>query len=181
MRLIFFLLLATPSWAQSNERELLEWNEFYKLQWHDFQGQPTAESIGDAGTYVRIIAKPYLVKKQVRYTVTAYFNKARSWKHDTSDSMLEHERLHFDIAELYARKIRKRIGELSREGVDDVKAYNREIQALLQESNEFDRSYDIETLHGALTEKQARWQKKVAGELEKLSNYQKKKYVLKAG
>ncbi|MFZ6011322.1 MAG: hypothetical protein ACOYXT_13320 [Bacteroidota bacterium] len=113
----------------------LEWNEFYKLSWHDFQGKPGDESVGDAGTFIRIKAKPFFVKKKVQYNVLVYFVKDKSWKRDPSPALLAHEQLHFDMAELYARKIRKKIMEMSNSGVNDVRQYNVEIQQLLDDSN----------------------------------------------
>ena len=186
IRLIYLLFLfpGVTSNAQSqsavvDERSTITWNEFYKLQWHDFQGDPQESSIGDAGTVVQIKAKPYLVKKQVRYDVYALFNRKKSWARDYSESLLAHEQLHFDIAELYARKIRKKIRELNDRGVNDVKKYNTAIQFLLQESNEVDAQYDLETLHGALSKKQASWVKKVKGELAALNQYKKQRRVIR--
>jgi hypothetical protein len=177
---VFFLLLfqAAVSLAQSNPVDLLEWNEYYKLSWEDFQGKRTDSSIGDAGTFVSIKAKPYMVKNRVVYDVHAFFNRNKSWASDKSKELLEHEQLHFDIAELYARKIRKRISELRDRGVNNVKEYNAEINKLLEESNVADVEYDLETLHGALPKKQMLWETKVKKELEELEGFKKEKKVI---
>jgi len=174
-------LLATPAKPQpaaDTDRDLLSWNEFYKLQWHDFQGTPDEDSRGDAGAAVRIKATPFLVKKEIKYDVHALFDRKKSWARDKSPSLLAHEQLHFDIAELYARKIRKKISELSSQGVDDIKIYNNAIHALLLESNAFDERYDLETLHGALSKKQAAWDQRVGEALAKLQRYKKPRRVI---
>jgi hypothetical protein len=160
--------------------ELIEWNEFYNLTWADFQGEPTEGSMGDAGTAVLIKAKPYYVKDQILYDVEAYFNRNKSWKRAKSDVLLKHEQLHFDIAELYARKIRKKIADLKRRGTTDLQVYNAAIKALLQESNEVDQRYDLETLHGALQGKQALWEQQVSEQLQGLKYYKKRKRVITA-
>ena len=179
---VFFILIfqAAISWSQSTvpSSDLLEWNEFYKLSWEDFQGSRTANAIGDAGTAVSIKAKPYMVQKKIKYDVYAYFNRQKSWAVDKSTELLEHEQLHFDIAELYARKIRKRISELSSRGVDDLDKYNAEIKRLLEESNAADVEYDLETLHGALPRKQLAWETKVKKELQDLDDFKKEKKVI---
>jgi predicted secreted Zn-dependent protease len=181
----FFLFyisnLSLAQTAATSSRDLLEWNEFYQLQWHDFQGKRTDDAIGDAGTVVQIKAKPYMLKKKVRYDVYAYFSRKKSWASDTSDALLRHERLHFDIAEVYARKIRKKIQELSDRDVNDVKTYNAAVQEILEESNEADRLYDIQTLHGSLPKRQAEWAKKVRQELTELKRYKRQKQVISAG
>ncbi len=158
-----------------DKNEQLEWNEFYKLSWTDFKGEPGANAAGDAGTSVKIIAKPYLVKNQVKYDVYVLFNRNKSWKRDESAELLAHEQLHFDLAELYARMIRKTIYQLSEKGVHEIKVFNKAIHQLLEESNEADRQYDIETLHGALDRKQAEWSEKVKSELAGLKAYKKQK------
>lgn len=178
--IVFLALISQTviSIAQTTSQNLIEWNEFYTLTWEDFEGVRTDGSIGDAGTAVSIKAKPYMVKNKVKYNVYAYFNREKSWAADKSDELLKHEQLHFDIAELYARKIRKRISELSASGVNDVKIYNKEIQELLEESNSADVQYDLETLHGAMIKRQAAWEKNVKQELEALAKYKKVKKVI---
>jgi predicted secreted Zn-dependent protease len=91
---------------------------------------------------------------------------------------LIHERLHFDIAELYARKIRKKIQELSARNITDIKIYNTMIRELLEESNTIDRQYDIETLHGALLKKQKQWEVKIKDELRVLESFKKSRQVI---
>ncbi|HET9487105.1 MAG TPA: DUF922 domain-containing protein, partial [Chryseosolibacter sp.] len=158
--------------------QLLSWNEFYKIQWHDFQGEPDESSIGDAGTAVQIKARPFLVKKEINYDVVAFFNRKKSWARDRSASLLAHEQLHFDIAELYARKIRKKIHDLNSKGINNIKIYNNAIRELLLESNRADEQYDLETLHGAMSKKQAAWSAKVKEELTSLGRYKKPKRVI---
>jgi predicted secreted Zn-dependent protease len=185
LKVVFYwiLLFVPASFAQSQtasleESDFISWNEFYKLQWHDFQGEPDEHSIGDAGTAVKIKAKPYLIKNEVRYDVYALFNRNKSWARDQSAALLAHEQLHFDIAELYARKIRKKINKLNDNGVNDVKTFNAAIQELLYESNEVDERYDLETLHGALSKKQAAWAEKIKEELISLQHYKKPKRII---
>ena len=176
------LLLTAAFTTSAQERaadiELLVWNEFYKLQWEDFQGEPDKTSLGDAGAAVQISAKPFLVKNKVHYDIRAYFNRRKSWFRDTSPSLLAHEQLHFDIAELYARKIRKRVRQLQDQGLRDIKVYNSEIQKLLRESNSLDEQYDLETLHGALSKKQAAWSERVKQELAALKAFKKTRRVI---
>jgi Bacterial protein of unknown function (DUF922) len=161
-------------------REVIEWNEYRPLTWEDFLGKRAEDAAGDAGTFVQIKAKPYLVKDQVRYDVSAIFVKNKSWSDAQTKELLAHEQLHFDIAELYARKIRQVVAELSEAGEDDVKDYNRAIQKLLHESNEVDIQYDMETLHGAMQNKQAEWSKDVKEQLKALAQFKKHKKVISA-
>jgi hypothetical protein len=178
---ILLLLLSLPFYLHGqSSKDVLEWNEYYKLSWEDFQGIPAEGTFGDAGTAVQIKAKPYMVGKDVHYDVVAYFNRKKSWARDRSQSLLAHEQLHFNIAELYARKIRKKIETLSDNGVNDIETYNSAIKALLLESNDADELYDKQTLHGAIVKSQAEWERKVQTELSDLQVYKKKKRVVGA-
>lgn len=179
--LVLFIWLPWTALCQDSVDTALEelsWNEFYRLQWEDFQGEPDKNSQADAATSVQIKAKPFLVKKKIHYDVVAKFNRTKSWYRDQSPSLLAHEQLHFDIAEVYARKIRKRIEDLNRQGINNIKAYNAAIHELLLESNEVDVQYDMETLHGAMSKKQAAWSAKIKAELASLKKYKKTKRVI---
>jgi predicted secreted Zn-dependent protease len=178
---IFFSIILRAQSISGNGEDFIEWNSYYQLQWNDFQGAPGADAIGDAGTAVQIKASPYLVKKKVHYEVRALFNKKKSWKRETSDAVLTHERLHFDIAELYARLIRKKISELRNENINDIKVYNAAIEAILEESNDADTRYDLETLHGAIQKKQLLWEQKIKSQLLSVDNFRKQKHVITAG
>ena len=174
-------LLSVSAFGQelvNDSKDVIEWNEYYHLTWDDFMGKPTPESIGDAGTSVNIKAKPYYIRHQIMYDVDVYFNRKQSWKRERSDALLKHEQLHFDIAELYARMIRKKIAELQERGITDVKIYNEAIREILTESNEADRRYDLETLHGALSKKQAHWEDLVKQQLLGLKDYKKRKKII---
>ena len=167
--------------ANNNTPQVIEWNEYYDLSWRDFMGKRPGDAAGDAGTVVQIKAKPFLVKNEVHYDVYALFVKDKSWAEAYTAPLLAHEKLHFDIAELYARKIRKKISEMRAENVTQVDAFNLAIEELLQESNEMDMQYDIETLHGAMQDKQKEWSDKVKAELNSLRKFKKKKRVITAG
>jgi hypothetical protein len=158
----------------------LAWNEFYKLSWKDFKGQPADNAAGDAGTVVQIKAKPFMVKDKIEFDVQTFFDREKSWKRAEAPELLAHEQLHFDLAELYARKIRQKIAELQKAGVNELKAYNLEVQKLLSESSETDMKYDIETLHGALDKKQAAWAASIKTELAQLKQFKKPRRVVKS-
>src|SRR5687768_5559097 len=106
--------------SNNSTSQVIEWNEFYDLQWRDFKGKRPGDAAGDAGTVVQIKAKPFMIKNKVHYDVFALFVKDKSWAEAFTAPLLAHEKLHFDIAELYARKIRKKIADMQAEKVTDV-------------------------------------------------------------
>jgi hypothetical protein len=94
-----------------------------------------------------------------------------------TDYVLAHEQLHFDIAELYARRIRKALGEAELEGDDPVRvrfAFEnrlREIRTeLLTELDATQERYDRESGHGKAKRMQKSWNKKIEAELGKVGS-----------
>jgi hypothetical protein len=168
-------LIISSSWTtiRSNNSTFISWDETRKLSWQDFRGAVSRTSHADAATAISISARPFYHKKRLFYDVNAYFIPEQSWSKAKSAQLLRHEQLHFDIAELYARKVRKKISEYRQMGIQDLGEYNRAISSILQESNRIDVQYDFSTFHGALTEKQARWEKEINTELQVLNNFSK--------
>src|SRR5690606_32551892 len=109
-----------------------------RLQESDFRGIPDVDSPSDAGASVKITAKPFVSGKRIEYDVRAIFDRQRSWARGMSTSLLEHEQLHFVIAELYARKMRERAHVLQRTRVRDIAVSIRGIRKLREESNAYD-------------------------------------------
>jgi hypothetical protein len=171
---LLFAIIATAlsGWSTIAESDrYILWDEDRKLSWDDFQGIVNHSSHADAATAINIKAKPFIQKKRIFYVVDAYFIPKQSWCRAKSENLLRHEQLHFDIAELYARKARKKISEFRQMGIRDVAEYNRAISKILQESNSVDVEYDFNTLHGTLPERQAAWEKNIALELKILENF----------
>lgn len=75
-------------------------------------------------------------------------------------SLLEHEQVHFDIAELYARGTRRAFSQVpdpceNPSAVEDISDHNNELSARAQQN------YDEETLHGTLPDRQAAWTRRI--------------------
>jgi hypothetical protein len=168
--LIFFILSGSISKEKNSE---LLWDEGHKLEWQDFRGTINPKSRADAAATVSIRAMPYKKNRALHYHVDAVFIRDHSWCKSPSTDLLAHEQLHFDIAELYARKIRRKISDYKRLGIKDVKMYNKAIQEILTESNEADMRYDRETVHGAIAKRQTNWEEMVRLELQLLSPYKR--------
>jgi hypothetical protein len=166
-----FMLSGWTLISNHNSDSLISWNEYRRLTWDDFKGQVSQSSGADAATAIHISAKPFYRKKKLYYNVNAYFIPEQSWCRSKSERLLAHEQLHFDIAELYARKVRKKISEYRQMGVRDVKEYNFEVSRILEESNRVDQEYDMNTLHGSHTQLQETWQKQINLELQILDRF----------
>ena len=101
-----------------------------------------------------------------------FFIKSKSWaKSKNNDILLIHEQGHFDIAELFARKLRKAFAEYK----FNYKTVGKDIDNLFllnkQERAKMDALYDKETKHSQDKQQQILWNKRIKTELNKLKKY----------
>lgn len=161
---VLFFLILTKSWGQ--EFEGILWIEGQKLTWSDFKGVPPSDSkaVAVTGSGITYKFSSYFKKgkKQIDFNVSTYFYPNSSWyKPELCDSLiLSHEQLHFDITEIYARKMRK---ELDRTSFSkNIKAEVRAIyNKINKELNDFQNLYDTSTNYSRNEEQQIIWNKKI--------------------
>jgi len=104
--------------------------------------------------------------------VTCTFYRRSSWVKDEgrNRTVLQHEQLHFDITELFARKLRQDLAALPKS------QRNWEtVQRLYNEANDdcadYQARYDNATHHSILQDAQRDWTVRVAQELTKFEAY----------
>lgn len=155
------------------EDSLIVWQEDYKLGWSDFKGNaPKNEVAESAFIHVKIKTKGEWKDDMPNYKVYTYFNPFKSWTLDSvSMLLLSHEQLHFDIAELYSRKIRKVIWELRNNRENNPDVYVEEINRILQEYVVYQVEYDNQTKHGTSVKKQGEFNSLIRKKLESLEEY----------
>lgn len=169
--LLLVLLTSTTTIGQS-----IKWNADRNLVWEDFQGTADASSRFHAQTQSGV---KYSYRWQSSYSKTtytfevfSYCDKSVSWvkRGKSTDELLAHEQLHFDISELHARKLKQAITNAT-----FTKRYDSEIKTLFKENQKareiMQEEYDDETEHMKNRQKQLKWQRHVAEELKKLEEY----------
>ncbi len=83
------------------------WHSNHKLKWTDFKGRPERSQPYEAISFCSIESKVSQLNNEAEFEMIAKFDKTKSWtKTDTSAHILNHEQRHFDITEIYTRKIR---------------------------------------------------------------------------
>jgi hypothetical protein len=163
-----FIAVAQPKSC----KDCITWSADRSLKWSDFKGQADASSSNKAVTNSGMSITMNCVNGEADVVIGCFFNPAKSWtKTKDSDRLLAHEQLHFDITELFARKLRKEISQLGTGCAErykpSVELYDRFDSAC----NEFQAQYDKETRHSILEEEQLRWEKLVAEELKSLEEF----------
>lgn len=162
--------------CQEQTDNIIVWQQNHKLQWEDFQGSPpSSDKIGfeKAGTASGIYLESDFYDDEIPYfIVLAKFYKKDSWTISNDASILLHEQLHFDITELFARKIRKCFSELQAGGETDTDAYIRVYYKLDAAKDAYHDKYDLETHFIPDSSKQLQWAENVHKELEKLKDWE---------
>jgi hypothetical protein len=175
---VLLLSIYSPVCGQVIEVDFICWTENLKLVWSDFQGIPDTAGIfvdKKAATAYQIRKYQYLDSGLPNYRITTLFFTKKSWTRDTlSALLLSHEQLHFDIAELYSRKIRKGIQELRQKRVREDSQYLALIDLMLAELDKYHNEYDKKTWNGAIDFLQEEWNAKVKKELALLKQYSTK-------
>ncbi len=162
----FTILCLFSSLLSFAQQEEVLWSADVQLKWADFKGQPDRTSPVAAVTASGISYEFSSLERnghyEVDYTVSTFFYPEQSWyKPEVCDALiLSHEQLHFDISELFARKMRKRMAEtqFTKNVKAEVKAIYRDV---LKELARFQKRYDQETNFSRNREAQIKWNQEV--------------------
>jgi hypothetical protein len=156
--------------AANNASVEFQWNEHNKLSWEDFRGDVRAETERSAAaTHCGIGFKTKTEGPDKKPKVVVYntFYTSKSWVRPDAKmpEILEHEQGHFDLCEIYTRKLRARM-DLFDFGVTDIRTALMNIYD--EVSREYERrqqAYEQETVHGTNITAQKHWREMIALEL----------------
>ncbi len=150
----------------SQDYETIAWSPENKLTWGDFKGKAPSNDRAAAttasGISYRFSTMGTSGKVKLDFKVSTFFYPNKSWNQPSLCDylILSHEQLHFDISELYARKMRKRLtsGTFTQNVKDEVKLIYKEI---LEELEEFQDLYDDQTNYSRDIQQQLIWNNKI--------------------
>lgn len=155
----------------------MTWSDDLQLQWEDFNGTPTRGTTVVAVTASGLsfgFSTKMTETQLVDYTafVDAHFYPDKSWyvKERANSVILDHERLHFDITELHARKFKQRIAQ-TKFDLSINSQMERIHNSITDELRQMQQKYDTETDHSQNVDKQKEWQKFIKVQLDRLSYY----------
>jgi hypothetical protein len=169
--LILLCLLPMFTQAQDSKDELIQWKDHPILSWADYKGKPDPNS-GAAASTATYLAVEYSFKDgKLGYKITCSFSRSKSWGLHKNEHILAHEQGHFDIAEIFARKLYKKLTEYR----FNKNRYQTDLQQIYQDitdaKEEMQNQYDRETNHSINNEKQAEWLDKIMKELKEFEAY----------
>lgn len=169
----YFLTLLLPFAVigQDKNEEFLQWDPNYKLTWEDYKANPDPGSEAAATTTTYLGIEYNINRNQFTYRIQCRFSKNRSWGLHKTNYILAHEQGHFDIAEVYARKLNREMSNYrfnKSTYQEDLKAI---YQRLMEEKDAMQEMYDRETNHSINRKKQAEWQVKISDMLDAYQEY----------
>jgi hypothetical protein len=94
-----------PMHSTEETAEYIPWQEERLLTWDDFQGPPKRHTDAVASTSTSLGIAYQLANGKLNYQITCNFSKTKSWGSMKTDYILAHEQAHFDITEIYARRL----------------------------------------------------------------------------
>lgn len=169
--LLFLMGIFTMASSYGQQARHLAWSSKAPLQWVHFQGKPeTDDQVHGAVTYAGIevlVDQVLFPSGNIRFKAHAIFDQKRSWvkKGQPDSALLAHEQLHFDITEVYARKLMHKLNELRLSKKD--KALVKKWQKRYQEAQlNAQKLYDRESVHGLHFEQQQAWRTLIDAELQ---------------
>lgn len=170
---ILFLFASPRNASINQEPPTVYWCENRPLTYEDFTGRKPvgATHAGQISNDVYVMPVYNSQKRGYSFNVTAIAFKGGSFLISSSPRLLAHEQLHFDIAELLARMIRKNYsGRTISEST--LKSIQEEIDAYkTSELVRMHEVYDSITSHGSLREKQLEYETIIRNQLKALSAF----------
>ncbi|NHM01565.1 hypothetical protein [Flavobacterium difficile] len=169
--IIFIYSIFSFEKVKCNDDDQILWKSERKLVWDDFKGIADTSMINvEAITSYKIeVTDAYFENDIPKYQLSCYFIKSKSWTITNEKKTLDHEQLHFDIAEIYARKIRKAFDSLNFKKCVDTNKYDEIYYRLGDECEIYQDKYDNSVYFNEVQQK--KWSIKVNAELERLKKY----------
>lgn len=171
-KIIFLLIIQIPLILFSQkDSEIINWSEEKKLVWDDFQAAPQKNGDVAALTATHLGFAYTVANGKVSYNIECRFEKNRSWGLVKNNWILKHEQGHFDIAEIFARKLFKEISAYQfnkNTFQNDLEAIYKKI---MDEKEKFQDNYDDETDFSRNKPMQEEWLKKINSNLNESKNW----------
>lgn len=156
---------------KKEDAEAIPWLEDRLLTWADFKSAPIrgTEAVASTSTSLGLAYK--FQNGKLLYEITCSFSKTKSWGLLKTDYILAHEQGHFDITEIYARKLYQALAGYKASGRNNQQEINRLYQQIVKEKEHFQNLYDGQTDHSRSKKSQANWEEIIATLLDETAPF----------
>lgn len=166
-----FLVISFLLFSSEGDEVKMAWSATDKLTWEDFQGPPQLNSgyVASTNSGLSFSYSFSMNGDEIDYSykVNSYFYPESSWyiPLHVNQHILDHEQTHFDISELHARILRRKI-----ENYVFSENFKSEIMKLYKETeNErvaMQHQFDEESDHSKNKEGESQWEAFVQKEIK---------------
>jgi len=159
-------------------RDAIAWSAGRRLRWSDFAS--SVPKAGDEGalTAYSIFYGVRCTGETFEFRAVAGFLPHESWvrpdvvaDRTVGERTLRHEQTHFDLTEVFARRLRKAFSDL----YEPCRRADTDLDGLASQYLRAERTeqqrYDEETHHGLAAPQQTAWEHKTAADLTSLAKY----------
>ncbi|MBC7553688.1 MAG: DUF922 domain-containing protein [Taibaiella sp.] len=159
-----------PAVSQMAEpKAAFQWSETRQLSWNDFKGAVAPASQHSAAAShcgMSITAQPGKENKP-EIIVTNSFYSSKSWVQPDGrfPEVLVHEQGHFDLCEIYTRKLREKLSSVSEYNADLKNIIETLYSQVDDEYQKSQRAYEEDTQHGTDAGEQKKWLALISREL----------------
>jgi len=168
-KIILGAWLISPFIGHTQDEEFIEWSPAKRLSWEDYLAKPASSSDAAAITSTALGLEYHVRNNVLTYKITCRFSKTRSWGKYKTEYILLHEQGHFDITEIYARKLDEAIRDYNFNPKKFKTDLDQIYKDIMEEKEDVQNQYDLETDFSRNQEKQADWIKKIQKELMRYS------------
>lgn len=160
--------------GDDNGGEYIPWRPSRRLNWDDYQCDPIRNTDAVASTSTSLGISYQLVDSKLSYHITCGFSRTKSWGLLKTDYILAHEQGHFDITEIFARKLYEALQNYEFNRKTFKSDINTIYHDIVKQKEEYQEMYDGETDHSRNHKIQYEWLEKIQkmlDESEAYSNY----------
>jgi len=172
--LFIFCILSLGIHKIYSNQNIIIWSDTLKLDWLNFTGNPVNTIQWSAISACQINFEWLVQKDSIIFSVVSEFNKSKSWvkPYAKTKEVLKHEQGHFDLTEVYSRKLRMHLKGLNIPNMDNIETlfdsiFNSNYNELLIAQE----TYDLETDYSNNSENQIKWDQNIRTELDSLIEF----------
>jgi hypothetical protein len=155
----------------AKDNEIIPWTPEERLTWDDFLSEPKRGTDAVASTSTSLGIAYQVQSGQLTYHITCNFSKEKSWGLMKTDYILAHEQGHFDITEIFARKLNEALQNYEFNKRTFKRDINNIYQSIVQQKEDFQHKYDGETDHSRNRKLQYDWLNTIQSLLDETAVY----------
>lgn len=141
--------------------EYIPWLTDYRLTWDDFLCEPKRNTDAVASTSTALGIAYQIKSGKLTYQITCKFSKHKSWGLVKTPYILAHEQGHFDITEIFARKLYQALNDYQLNRPTFQADINTIYETVIKAKEAFQAAYDRETDHSRNKPKQTEWLERI--------------------